>query len=133
MEGDGNMKVLLLEKHTSFRSALRLFLEKKFQVESIAEGQDLRILHSTDRNEIPDLVLLDLSLLNGSGKALHEWLQPAAQDVPVILLYQRHNEELITESCRNMAYACVSKDRVYSELPDYLEKLFRQHGVPARG
>jgi DNA-binding NarL/FixJ family response regulator len=83
------MRVLLADKQTKVRSALRLLLEQEPGLSVVGEAPEAEDLLAQVRTECPDLVLLDWELLDQGGAATLAWLRAARPGLVVIALSGR--------------------------------------------
>jgi len=120
--GDGRLapkKVLLVEDEDALRRVMKDLLEREgFVVFEAADG--VKALDEIDR-AAPDIVVLDLNLprLDGYGVLSHLRARPATQDLPVIVLTAKGDED--------------SEVRVFEfGASDYLTKPFRPRALSAR-
>ena len=60
-------RVMLTDDHRERRRGLRLPLESERDLEVVAEAEDLRTARHLVQEHVPDVLLLDLRLPNGSG------------------------------------------------------------------
>ena len=112
-------KVLLVEDEDALRRVMKDLLEREgFIVFEAADG--VKALDEIDR-AAPDIVVLDLNLprLDGYGVLSHLRARPATQDLPVIVLTAKGDED--------------SEVRVFEfGASDYLTKPFRPRALSAR-
>jgi len=120
--GDGRSapkKVLLVEDEDALRRVMKDLLEREgFVVFEAADG--VKALDEIDR-AAPDIVVLDLNLprLDGYGVLSHLRARPATQELPVIVLTAKGDED--------------SEVRVFEfGASDYLTKPFRPRALSAR-
>ena len=120
--GDGRVaprKVLLVEDEDALRRVMKDLLEREGFV--VFEAEDgVKALDEIDR-AAPDIVVLDLNLprLDGYGVLSHLRARPATQDLPVIVLTAKGDED--------------SEVRVFEfGASDYLTKPFRPRALSAR-
>jgi DNA-binding response OmpR family regulator len=112
-------KVLLVEDEDALRRVMKDLLEREgFICFEAADG--VKALDEIDR-AAPDIVVLDLNLprLDGYGVLSHLRARPATQDLPVIVLTAKGDED--------------SEVRVFEfGASDYLTKPFRPRALSAR-
>jgi len=112
-------KVLLVEDEDALRRVMKDLLEREGFV--VFEAEDgVKALDEIDR-AAPDIVVLDLNLprLDGYGVLSHLRARPATQDLPVIVLTAKGDED--------------SEVRVFEfGASDYLTKPFRPRALSAR-
>ncbi|KHD88196.1 MAG: hypothetical protein OM95_10560 [Bdellovibrio sp. ArHS] len=77
-------KILLVEDDDFFRSAVKDFLNKSFEVHEAENGLHARNLLS--ENLDPDIILTDIKMPKMTGIELLEWVQLHKPSIPVILM-----------------------------------------------
>jgi type II secretory ATPase GspE/PulE/Tfp pilus assembly ATPase PilB-like protein/CheY-like chemotaxis protein len=112
-------KVLLVDDEDQLRRVMKDLLERDgYEVTEASDG--VEALDQVDRHA-PDIVVLDLNLpgLDGYGVLTHLRSRPATQDIPVVVLTARGDEE--------------SEVRVFElGADDFLPKPFRARALSAR-
>ena len=112
-------KVLLVDDEDQLRRVMKDLLERDgYEVTEASDG--VEALDQVDRHA-PDIIVLDLNLpgLDGYGVLTHLRSRPATQDVPVVVLTARGDEE--------------SEVRVFElGADDFLPKPFRARALSAR-
>ena len=110
-------KVLLLESNPLFRQALVTFLKTNFSsiwLEVVTTGKEAM---ATVRTFLPDLILLNLKLSDGTGLDLARWLKTHHPAAKVVLLSSNGSSEY-----RQAAYTSGADYLLVKESPpeDYL-------------
>ena len=112
-------KVLLVDDEDQLRKVMKDLLERDgYEVTEAADG--VEALDQVDRHA-PDIIVLDLNLpgLDGYGVLTHLRSRPATQDMPVVVLTARGDEE--------------SEVRVFEMgADDFLSKPFRARALSVR-
>jgi CheY-like chemotaxis protein len=96
------------------------------------EDQGYRVLLARDgfeafqvfSAEVPDLVILDISMPRASGLETLERIRGLAPDVPVIL-FTANDEDCLRDRRATLATACVGKSEDLSELLRVVQRAFR--------
>ena len=87
------------------------------------EDEGYRVLHAHDgqqaynlvRDEIPNIVILDIAMPGLDGLQALAWIREAHPDIPVIL-FTSHDEDCVTDGRARLATACVEKTGDLTEL-----------------
>ena len=110
-------KVLLLESNPLFRQALETFLRTHFSSVRLKVAPTGKEAVTTIGTFLPDLILLDLKLSDGTGFDFTRWLKTHHPAVKVVLLSSNGSSEY-----RQAAYGCGADYLLLKESPpeDYL-------------
>lgn len=114
--GDMPIRVLIVDDHAVFRSALRVLLEKESDLTVVAEAGDGReALQAVEDNEV-DVVLLDLSMPGLSGSEVAERLLRDRQNLAIVVLTMHEDETYLKKLMKIGARAFVLKKSVGADL-----------------
>jgi DNA-binding NarL/FixJ family response regulator len=108
--------VFLVDDHPAIRDGVRSALMRSGRVEIVGEADDgIGLMSSLDKLEKnskvqPELILLDISLPDGSGIDLIEKILLRLPKVKVLMLSMYNRIDYIVESLRNGAMGFVSKE-----------------------
>lgn len=118
----GRRHILLVEDDPDVREALRLFLDKKYDVIGASSG--LKILEMLDSYQ-PILVILDVNLPGKDGFELCQLVRssPKHRHLPVMFLTVRLDDESFVKSIQTNADAYLNKPFEAKELNDTIERL----------
>lgn len=110
------MRVLVVDDHPSFRQALADALEMIEDIVVVGEASDGDMAYTEARDLHPDVVLMDLSMPEGSGidamKRIHE-TQP---DLPVVLLTAHADAGVEREALEAGARRVVTKGTTLDDI-----------------
>jgi two-component system response regulator NreC len=120
---------LICDDHAVVRAGLRLMLETRPGYTVVGEASDGADALAQARRTQPDLVILDLSLPDGSGLAAIPALQQAVPGVKVLVLTVHEDEAYFFAALQAGAAGYVLKGGSASELIAALD-LVAQGGVP---
>ena len=107
MEGQRPVRIFIADPQASARSALRLLLEARLQVEIVGEAAETQELQAQLASAGPDLILLDWDLPGRSAAALLGTLRVDGRQPWVIVLGTQ--PESAPEALASGADAFVSK------------------------
>ena len=99
------IKVAVVDDHILFGQALKTLIssfEDTYVVYTASNGQEL-INYLENKNEIPDVVLLDVRMPVMNGKQTMQWLQKNHPTIKVIALTMEDDEDTII---RMLHYGC---------------------------
>ncbi len=110
------IRVLIVEDHTIVRAGIRALLDRREDIQLVAEARDGREALEAIRTHGPDIVLLDISMpgLNGLEVAAR-----VSQDYPgvrVIMLSMHQDEEYVIRALRAGAAGYLAKNAELEEL-----------------
>lgn len=120
--GSVRRSILLVEDDPEVREALRLLLEKKYDVVGASSGNQM--LEMLDRYE-PILVVLDVNLPGKNGFELCRMVRasPAHRHLPVLFLTARGDDESFAKSIEINADAFLCKPFDAKEIKDTIDRL----------
>lgn len=120
-------KVALVEDHTMVRRALvRLLEDMGFSVcLDCSDGQDL--MNRIDRNNLPDVVLMDINMPVMNGYETTRWLSDTFPLVKVLALSMLDREEDVIRMIRNGARGYIVKDSDPAVLNKAINTLMTEH------
>jgi DNA-binding NtrC family response regulator len=107
-------KILIVDDEEAARYGMRKALTSRDHL--ILEAADLGSARFTIDREVPDLVLLDVNLPDGSGIDLLKELSGRPKAPPVIIITAHGSERLAVEAIRAGAYEYLSKPFEVDEL-----------------
>lgn len=117
--------VLLAEGHTLMRRALRELLDSEKDIEVIAEAGELSLLEREVRKQQPDVLVLDLGMLEGSsGKAISR-LRQLTPDTQIVMVTMQENPAFARATLAAGALGFVLKDFAEEELAQAIRAAVR--------
>ena len=119
--GAGPVRVVLVDDHQMFRSGVRAELGDS--VEVVAEAADVDEAIDAIRRHAPDVVLLDVHLPGGGGKAVLEAILPNQADVRFLALSVSDAAEDVIGVIRAGARGYVTKTISGAELADAIRRV----------
>ena len=119
-------RICLVDDHVIVRHGLKALIEKLGPysvVEEYDDGADF--VEKLDLNQLPDLVLMDLSMPNMGGLEVMKHLQAENIKVPVLILTLNENEDVIIQLFRLGARGYLTKTASSTSMKMALEEIFR--------
>lgn len=117
------MRVLIVDDHAVVRRGTMNIVTDRFPASTFSEASTLReamiVLESTDF----DLVILDISLPDGSGLNLLDALRERHPGLPVIVLSMHHETEYAQRCLTLGARGYLSKNSAPEELEEAMEAI----------
>lgn len=111
------IKIALVDDHVVLRKSLGLLIEiiEEFRI-IIQADTGLDFIRLLDKNNLPDIVLMDISMPNMDGIATTKWLQKNHPSVKVVVLSMIENEFIVIRMLKNGVRGYILKDCDPSEL-----------------
>jgi DNA-binding NarL/FixJ family response regulator len=106
VEGDGNVRVMIVDDQAPFREAARAVVERAKGFELVAEAESGEAAVATADAIAPDLVLMDINMAGITGIEAANRITDAHPEVTVFLLSTYKIEDLPPDvaSCGASAY-----------------------------
>jgi len=110
--------VVLADDHASMRRNLRLLLEGEENIEVVGEASDLESAMRQTRAGRPDVLVLDLSMLGGSGTEMIGRLREQSSNTEIVIITMHENWMYADQACGAGAVGFVLKDSADLELSE---------------
>lgn len=119
------IQVMLVEDHPGFREALvrslqrckNIDLHSKYGTAEIA----LRKIQYEQRDQQPDVLLLDLNLPGMSGIEAIPWFREYAPDLKIVVLTQSNNESDVLAAISQGATGYLNKSARFNQIAESIE------------
>lgn len=111
------IRVVLADDHPVVRRSLRLLLDREDDVKVIAEAADLAGVARHVQGELPHVLVLDLSMPNGSSSATIGHLRRQVPETEIVVLTMEASALFAQQALDAGAVGFVLKDQADSELP----------------
>ncbi len=111
------IRVVLADDHAMMRRSLRVLLDGEDGVEVIAEAADLASVARHVQGHEPHVLVLDLSMPDGSSIEAISRLRERAPDTQIVVMTMEENPVFAQRAFAAGALAFVAKDLADSELP----------------
>ncbi|WP_322489968.1 response regulator transcription factor [Chloroflexus sp.] len=108
--------ILLVDDHAVLRAGLRLLLDTQPDLHVIGEAEDTRTAIIQASTLQPNLILLDLSLMNSSGLIAIPALRSAAPQAYIVVLTMHDDEGYVRQALAAGAHGYVLKRAADAEL-----------------
>lgn len=115
------IKIILVDDHKMFREGIKFLLSKIGKYEVIAEANDgAELFHILD-DQVPDIILLDISLPGLSGMEIAEILSKIHPEIKILVLSMYSDEEYYQTMVKFGVKGFLLKESGSTELEDALE------------
>ncbi len=119
------IRVLVADDHAIVRTGIRHVLESEPGFVVVAEAGTAAEALELATSLRPDVVVLDISMPDGSGLNLAAELRQRSPDTHVLMLSMHDNTEYVLESLRAGAHGYLLKDTAATELRDAIRAVQR--------
>jgi len=120
------VKILIVDDNTLFREMVREELHSRRPSLMINEAKDQKDALAMIRTSLPDLVLMDIRLPDGSGLELTRQLKELYPNLNVVILTSYDQDEYREAAFRYKADHYVSKDNFMALLIRILPETFEE-------
>ena len=114
---NAHIRVLLADDHALMRRSLRLLLDGEEGMEVIAEANDLAAVTRHVHAHEPHVLVLDLSMPDGSSLEAISRLREQAPDTQIVVMTMEENPVFAQRAFAAGAVGFVAKDLADGELP----------------
>lgn len=111
-----SIRVLLADDHTIVREGIRALLNRKPDIEVVAEAESGRMALQMAPEVMPDVIVMDVSMPDLNGIEATRQLIAALSDVKVIALSMHSDSRLVVEMLNAGASGYLLKDCAFEEL-----------------
>jgi two-component system response regulator NreC len=112
------IRVVLADDHSAMRRGLRRLLDRERGITVVAEADDLAGAMRQVHAEHPDVLVLDLSMHNGSGIDAVRRLRERAPHTQIVVLKMEESTAFARRALDVGAVGFVLKDTADAELPE---------------
>jgi len=118
-------RVLVVEDYGAFRRLIRLALQQRADLQVVGEESDgLEAVQKAQALQ-PDLVLLDIGLLNLNGLEAGRRIRKVSPNSKILFLSQESSADVVREALSLGAFGYVLKSRAQSDLLPAVEAVLR--------
>jgi two-component system, NarL family, nitrate/nitrite response regulator NarL len=112
------IRVLIADDHSLFREGLRKLIESESGFEVIGEASDGEMLLALARENLPDLILLDLAMPRQDGMEVLRELAAAEVPARTLVVTASINKSQIVQALKLGAYGVILKECTTQRLFD---------------
>jgi two-component system, NarL family, invasion response regulator UvrY len=116
------MRVLIVDDHAVVREGVKQLLKEAFPDCSVGEARNAEEATRRTQSHEWDLLVLDLSLPDGSGLDVLKEAKAKLPSVPVVVLSMHSEEEFAIRALRGGASAYVTKESASEDLITAIQK-----------
>lgn len=117
------VRIALLDDHPLFRQGLRYLLQSLSYVETVVETGDVAELLAACRQQLPDILLLDLQMPGMDGPEAAQLLLKEFADLKIIVLSMYSADKYITQMMKLGARSYLPKDASPEEITQAIEEV----------
>jgi two-component system response regulator NreC len=122
---NAHIRVLLADDHALMRRSLRLLLDGEEGIEVIAEANDLAAVTRNVHAHEPHVLILDLSMPDGSSIEAISRFREQAPDTQIVVMTMEENPVFAQRAFAAGAVGFVAKDLADDELPQAIRAAAR--------
>ena len=126
------LRILLIDDNHTFTTAVRHFLDKLSGVTVVGQAHDGKTALAHARQDMPDLVLLDIAMPGMNGLELARALRQTPAPPRIIFLSMHDNQEY-RAAARELDAGFVSKAEFVNELIPTLEAMVQANDPAPAG
>ncbi len=120
----GGIRVLVVDDEDSVREVIRIALEEAgYQVTAAVDAPGAIEMV---RSYLPDIILLDLKLPNGSGVDVFKEVRSKDKHIPVIIITGYPDSELLQEALRYGPFLVIAKPVMPDQLLNAVRAVLRE-------
>jgi NarL family two-component system response regulator LiaR len=116
------ISILIVDDHAVVRSGLRAYLSSSTEFVVVGEAASGEEAIDLTRQNIPDVVLMDLILPGMDGSKATYIIKRISPRTKVVVLTSTHDDELIFSAFKSGADACVLKDMKMDNLTGAIQR-----------
>jgi DNA-binding NarL/FixJ family response regulator len=126
------IKVILVDDHNIVRDGLKALLQKEQDIKIIAEASSFAELENVMELNIPDVLLLDISLPDKSGIEIAELYGSKYPEMKILILSMYINDEFVMGALKAGVLGYLPKNTTRKEMLEAIRKVnnFEQYFPP---
>jgi DNA-binding NarL/FixJ family response regulator len=110
--------IVLADAHALTRQCIRLLLEAEEDFEVVAEARDLVCARRLVERRMPRVLVLDLSMPDGSSFRAIERLHVLVPATSIVAMTMDHSRPFEWHALRSGAVGCIAKDKADRDLAE---------------
>ena len=114
--------IVLADAHALTRRCIRLLLDAEDDFEVVAEAHDLVCARRLVKRRVPRVLVLDLSMPDGSSFRAIERLHVLVPATSIVAMTMDDSRPFERHALRSGAVGCVAKDRADRELAEAVRR-----------
>jgi DNA-binding NarL/FixJ family response regulator len=118
-----NLKVILVEDSAAVRERVAELLEQIDGVELIGEYEDAKTAVDSIRDDVPDVVLLDIKLRGSNGMEVMRYINKSKANLRVIVLTNYAESQYRDLFLREGAHAVLDKSNEFHRVEELLQQM----------
>ena len=118
-------RIFVADDHALFRAGVKALLAEEGDLEVAGEAGTARETLQRIRGEAWDVLLLDISLPDGSGIDLLRQIRPHLPDLPILILSMHPEEQYAVSLLRAGANGYITKDAVPQQVVQAIRTLLQ--------
>ena len=119
-------KIVLVDDHTLLRNGLTSLVESQGNTVLFEADNGKEFLEKLDKNNLPDIVLMDINMPEMDGFETTHWLKQNHPDIKVLALSMYDNETSIIRMLKCGAKGYILKDSEPAELKAAIEAIMNK-------
>ena len=119
-----NINVVLADDHQLFRDGLKAMLQSWGRINIVGEASHGSVLLTVLASQTPDIVLLDISMPQGSGIDLLPTIKERFPNVKCIMLTMHEDVQYVLRSLKQGADGYLLKDADEEELKTAIQEVY---------
>ena len=117
------IKVILIDDHQIVRDGIKALLSGNSNIEIIGEAKDAYALFEILKTQIPDVVLLDISLPSMSGIEVSKILSSDFPQIKILMLSMYTSEDFIFNALKSGIHGYLPKNTTQKELLEAIDSV----------
>jgi len=120
-----NVKVILVDDHQIVRDGIKSLLSECSEIKVVGEADNAYDFFKILKNEIPDVVLLDIALPKMSGIELAKIIKTDFPQIKILMLSMYTSEDFIFNSVKAGVQGYLPKNTTKAELTTAIKTVFK--------
>jgi len=125
-------KILIVDDHVLFREGLASLIDKQSDFKVVGEAGSVLEASQQARTLLPDLILMDFSLPDGTGADAARVILEELPDVDIVFITVHESDEFLMEAVCSGAKGYLLKNLPVAKLLDSLRGLARDEAAISR-
>jgi len=121
------IKIILIDDHQIVRDGIKSLLSDNDNIEIIGEAKDAYELFELLKSQLPDVVLLDISLPTMSGIEVSKILSADFPQIKILMLSMYTSEDFIFNALKSGIHGYLPKNTTQKELLEAINSVYNGH------